>query len=201
MLNLRVMGWMVLGVSTILLAGCDEGMKMLNKKNAGTNATVKPLEMLSVDGVGPINAQTPFNLHEINMAFQGLNVAEQTNYSEGEAYPVITVKQDVKELLTINPDTKHEKVFSVMVHDNLIGNRLGHAIGMKFTEVYSPGQTEECAAGAEELSGKVLCYAPNTGNILYLFSGSWNGASGQVPPKDVLANWQLDAMIWKPPVK
>lgn len=196
MLNLRTVQWMVLATSALFtVTGCNE------KIGATTQAAVKPIETLSVDGVGPINADTPFNLHEIGMAFQGLNVTQQTNYSEGQPYHVITVKKDVKELLTINPDVKEDKIFSVMVHDNLVANGLGHAIGMKFSEIYSSGSTEECAAGAEELSGKVLCYAPKTGNILYLFGGSWNGPDGAVPPKDVLAGWQLDAIIWKPPAK
>lgn len=196
MLNLRTIGCYLLVASTALaVTGCDS-----DSSSAGKSG-VKPLEMLSVDGIGPINAQTPFNLHEINMVFQGFNVAQQTNYSEGEQYPVITVSKDLKKLLTINPDANHDKIFSVMVEDNLIGNRLGHSIGMKFVDVYTYGQTSECAAGAEELSGKVLCYAPETGNILYLFGGTWNGPDGTVPPKDVLADWQLEAMIWKPPAQ
>ncbi len=196
MLNLRAIGCCLLAASTMLaVTGCDSETSPQGQSN------IKPLEMLSVDGIGPINAQTPFNLHEINMAFQGFNVAQQTNYSEGEQYPVITVSKDLKKLLTINPDAKHEKIFSVMVQDNLIGNRLGHSIGTKFVDIYTYGQASECAAGAEELSGKVLCYAPQTGNILYLFGGTWNGPDGTVPPKDVLANWQLEAMIWKPPVQ
>lgn len=196
MLNRRVMGcWLLAASATFVLAGCEKDSASTGK------STVKPLEMLSVDGVGPINAQTPFNLHEITVAFPALNVTQQKNYSEGEEYPVITVGKDLKSLMTINPDQAHQKIFSVMVHDNLIGNRLGHSIGTKFVDIYTYGQNSECAAGAEELSGKVLCYAPQTGNILYLFGGSWDGPDGSVPPKDVLANWQLDAMIWKPPVK
>ncbi len=65
-----------------------------------------------MNGVGPLNGETPFNLHDITAAFQGLNVAQQTNFSEGESYPVITVSKDLKSLLTINPDVKQEKVFS-----------------------------------------------------------------------------------------
>lgn len=196
MLNWRVMGCWLLVASTVFgVSGCDKDSA------SGTKAAVKPLEMLSVDGVGPINAQTPFNLHEITTVFQGLNVAQQTNYTEGEEYPVITVSKDLKKLLIINPDAKHEKIFSVMVQDNLIGNRLGHSLGMKFVDIYTYGQNSECAAGAEELSGKVLCYAPDTGNILYLFGGAWDGPDGAVPPKDVLADWTLEAMIWKPPAK
>ncbi|UOG93482.1 MAG: DUF1131 domain-containing protein [Candidatus Thiothrix sulfatifontis] len=185
----------VLGATVALLSvtACDD------QANTVVQPTVKPIEMLSVDGIGPINGNTPFNLHDITMAFQGLNVAQRINYAEGQEYPIITVSQDLKPLLSINPDAKHEKVFSVMVHDNLIGNGLGHALGSRFNEVYAYGETEECRAGAEELSGKVLCYAPKTGNVLYLFGGTWNGPDGSVPPKDVLANWQMEAMIWKPP--
>lgn len=196
MLNLRAMGWMVLATSTLCgMAGCDE------KPGTAVQPQVKPVEMLSVDGVGPINGETAFNLHDITAVFQGFNVAQQTNYTEGAPYPVITVSKDLKELLVINPDVKQDRIFSVMVRDNLVGNRLGHSIGMKFADIYAYGETEECAAGAEELSGKVLCYAPKTGNILYLFGGTWNGPDGDVPPKDVLANWQMEAMIWKPPAK
>lgn len=185
----------MLGAIVVLLSvtACDD------QANTVVQPTVKPIEMLSIDGIGPINGNTPFNLHDITMAFQGLNVAQRTNYAEGQEYPVITVSQDLKPLLTINPDAKQEKIFSVMVYDNLIGNGLGHALGSQFNEVYAYGATEECRAGAEELSGKVLCYAPKTGNVLYLFGGTWNGPDGSVPPKDVLANWQMESMIWKPP--
>lgn len=196
MLNLRAMGWMILATSSLFgVTACNE------QSNTPTTPPVKPVEVLSADGIGPINGDTPFNLHDITMAFQGLNVAQRTNYAEGKEYPVITVSKDLKPLLTINPDAKQAKVFSVMVHDNLIVNRLGHPIGSKFTDVYTFGATEECAAGSEELSGKVLCYAPKTGNLLYLFGGTWNGPDGSVPPKDVLAKWQMEAIIWKPPGK
>lgn len=195
MLNLRsivCIGLVVLSV--VGISGCNE-------KSTTEAAAVKPLEMLSVDGVGPINAQTAFNLHDITTVFQGLNVTQQLHYHKGQKYPVIDVTKDTKTLLVINPDVKQQKVFSVMVKDNLIGNRLGHTIGMRFADIYAYGQTEECAAGTEELAGKVLCYAPQTGNILYLFGGTWNGAVGAVPPKDVLATWQMEAMIWKPLTK
>ena len=196
MLNRRAMGWVLLATSALfVLTACDE------QQGATPPPTVKPIEMLSVDGIGPINGDTPFNLHDITMAFQGLNVAQRINYAEGAEYPLITVSKDLKPLLTINPDAKKEKVFSIMVHDNLIGNRLGNAIGSKFTDVYTFGATEACGAGSEELSGKVLCYAPKTGNVLYLFGGAWNGPDGSVPPKDVLANWHMEAIIWKPPGK
>lgn len=53
----------------------------------------------------------------------------------------------------------------------------------------------------EDLAGKVLCRAPNTGNILYLFSGTWDGTNNNLPPLPVLANWQIESFIWKPPLQ
>lgn len=196
MLNLRTVGYAVLlGAAGAGLVGCGDTVE--NKHSSAA----QPVEMLSADGIGPINAETAFNLHDITGAFQGLNVMQRTNYTNGEEYPVIQVSKDVKPLLTINPDVNQKNIFSVQVHDNLIGNQLGHGIGMRFVDIYSGGATEECAPGAEELSGKVLCYAPGTPNILYVFGGNWDGPDGTLPPKDVLAKWQLEEMVWKPLVR
>lgn len=196
MLNLRAIYWAGLAsVAGLGLSACGDTVETNN-----SSSVVKPVEMLSADGIGPINAETAFNLHDITNAFQGLNVTQRTNYTEGEQYPVIQVSKDVKPLLTINPDLKQESIFSVQVHDNLIGNQLGHGIGMTFADIYNYGETEECAPGAEELSGKVLCYAPKTPNILYVFGGSWDGPDSTPPPKDVLAEWKLEGMVWKPPL-
>ena len=180
-------------LSTLLVScGGDDSLPQ-NTGQAG------PLFVLSADGVGPLNADTPFNLVRIGEAFQDYNVAEETHFLKGEKYPVITVKQKVTPLLSINPNYKQEGIFSVVAHDNLIGNKLGHRIGDKYSTVYSYGKTEECGPGMEEWAGKVMCYAPQTGNILYLFEGSWDGDENTVPPPDVMADWQLGAIVWKPP--
>jgi hypothetical protein len=195
MLNFNtIRSWMWVVLLGVLGVGCDEGNRSKHPAN------VQPLFMLSVDGVGPINAETPFNLRAINEAFPGMSVEQRLNYTAGEPYAVIEVSKDAKLLLVVNPDVKQQKIFSVVARDNSVGNQLKHPIGSGFTEVYAAGKTEECAAGAEELAGKVLCYAPQTSNILYQFGGVWNGKTGTVPPLDVLAKWKLEAIIWKPPV-
>lgn len=199
MANFKWLQGLVLGLgmaSTSLLVGCLGGDK---QSYADVNQE-QVLHMLSVDGVGPINANTPFNLKMLNEAFQGLNVTQETRFAEGDPYQMITVRQRAKLLLSINADHDQTGIFSVVVEDNAIGNRLGHRIGTKFVDIYTFGQMQECAPGAEEWSGKVLCYAPDTGNILYLFEGAWDGPDGKLPPMDVLADWTMAAMVWKPPV-
>lgn len=194
---LRMLGRMCVGAGlAVLLVACGNEDKPQAALD-GVAPQVTPLFVLSPDGVGPLNADTPFNLIRIGDAFQELNVAEETHFTNGEKYPVITVKQHVKPLLSINPDYQQKNIFSVVVHDNLVGNKLGHPLGSKFMDVYTYGQVEQCAPGMDEWAGKVMCYAPKTGNILYLFGGTWSGAPTELPPPDVMANWQLEAMVWK----
>ncbi|MEZ5536370.1 MAG: DUF1131 family protein [Thiolinea sp.] len=162
----------------------------------------EPLFMLSADGVGPLNAETPFNLVQIGDAFQNYNVAQETHLEEGGQYPMITVRQHIRLLLSINPDYQQQGIFSVIVHDNLVGNELGHRLGDRFNEIYAYGKTEECAPGLEEWAGRVMCYAPQTKNILYLFKNeAGQGKDGDVPDPDAMADWELAAIVWKPPVR
>lgn len=185
-----------IGISLIvglLLSGCGGDAE----ESAASNSEVEPLFILSPDGVGPLNARTPFNFVRIGDAFQDLNVAEETYYREGGQYPVITVKQQTKLLLSINPDYQNQGIFSIIVHNNLVGNKLGHSIGDAFKNVYGGGNTERCAPGSEEWSGKVVCFAPDTQNVLYIFAGNWEGPDDQIPPLKVMADWELDSMVWK----
>lgn len=192
------LGWSKVGLVCLVMlgmAGCDvEG-----KTEQVAKEQPKPLFMLSTEGVGPLNPATPFNLVKIGDAFQNFNVAQETSFTKGGEIPAITVRQQVKPILSINPDYKQERIFSIVVQDNLVGNQLGNKIGDKFNEIYQAGHTEECAPALEEWAGKVMCYAPKSSNIMYLFAGEWDGAKGEMPPLEVLAHWQLEAMIWKTP--
>lgn len=160
-----------------------------------------PLFMLSEDGVGPLNASTPFNLVRIGDAFQEFNVVEETSDSSGDNNRVITVKQQVKPLLTINPDFQQKNIFSVIVHDNLVGNKLGHTIGSKFADIYTPQSLEQCAPGVDDWAGKVMCYAPKNTNILYLFNGETPKVTDTVPTPAAMQDWVLEEMVWKAPIK
>ena len=189
---------LILCISFLFLSSCggsDEEQEQTNQTaiRAPSNAIV-----LSTDGVGKINASTPFNIHLITQIFNGLNVSQQTNFQEGEAYPVMRVAKGAKTLMTINPTTDHKSIYSIVIEDNLIRNHLGHRLSTKFSSIYSYDHVEKCLAGQEELSGKTICYAPNVRNILYIFTGRWDGPDGEIPPEDVLATWTLDAIIWKP---
>ena len=154
--------------------------------------------VLSENGIGPINATTSFNMHQITLAFSDYNVIEEINYLSGHPFPIIRVSEGVKPILTIIPDASQQNIYSVIVEDNIITNSLGHHLGTSYSDVYSYGQTEECQLGSQDMAGKVLCYAPKTPNILYVFNGQKSATNTKVPPAEVLQGWALESMIWRP---
>lgn len=154
--------------------------------------------VLSPNGIGPINVNSSFNMHQMTLAFSDYNVVEEVGYQFGSPYPVIRISKGIKTLLVINPDATQKNIFSIIIEDNLIKNSLGHRLGTPYNEVYPYGQTEDCQMGLQDMAGKVLCYAPKAPNILYVFNGKTNSVSSVIPPIDELQNWALESIIWRP---
>ncbi len=154
--------------------------------------------ILSAAGVGPLNASSPFNIHQITLAFDNYSVTQYTKFQKGEESPVIRVSENGTPMIIINPDTKGDNIFSIIVNSKKIGNALGHELGSSYQGVYNYETREPCMAGAEEFSGKVLCIAPKTANIIYQFRGQWDGPDGEIPPTEILSEWVLESIIWKP---
>ena len=154
--------------------------------------------VLSENGVGPINATSSFNMHQMTLAFSDFNVVEEIGYQSGSPYPVIRVSEGVKTLLTINPDAAHQNIFSIIVEDNLIKNSLGHRLGSIYSDIYTTSQEEECQMGSQDMRGKVLCYALKVPNILYVFTGKGASTNGVLPEHKALQSWVLELIIWRP---
>jgi len=186
----------IISIFTLLtLSGCggDDDKKMKMAK-AEEDKTI----VLSANGVGPINATTSFNMHQMTLAFSDYNVVEELNYHSGTPYPVIRISEGVKTMMTIIPDGSQKNIFSIIIEDNLVINSLGHHLGTNYSEIYTYGQKEECQAGADDMAGKVICYAPKSPNILYVFNGLPPGKIGGIPAADVLQGWGLEKIIWRP---
>jgi hypothetical protein len=191
---------LLIGLSFVLISACSNENETNNPQQITQTLDAIPSDtiLLSAKNIGPINAQTPFNIHHFTISFQGFNVSQQTSFQEGEAYPVIRIAQGAKNLMTVNPTADQTGIYSVVIEDNLVRNQLGHRLSTQFSHIYTDDNVEKCLAGREELSGKTICYAPNARNVLYIFSGRWNGPDGEIPPQDVLSTWTLDSIIWKP---
>lgn len=175
--------------------GSDDTDQKVEKK-----ADVDEQIILTEDGIGPINATTSFNMHQMTLAFNQYSVVEEVNYVEGKPFPAIRISEGLKTIMNIIPDAAYKNIYSVIVEDNVIKNNLGHHLGTLYNQIYSYGQTEPCQIGDADMSGKVLCYAPNTPNILYVFNGNKSAEekSNKVPPADILQAWALESIIWRP---
>ena len=181
-------------ILSITISACNS-----DKSEEAETKQVENSIVLSVDGIGPINATTSFNMHQMTLAFSDYSVVEEVNYLQGKPFPAIRVSEGVKTIMNIIPDASHKNIYSVIIEDNVINNSLGHHLGTAYNEVYPYGQNEQCQIGSADMSGKVLCYAPKTPNILYVFNGKWeNSSQGTMPPADILQGWALESIIWRP---
>ncbi len=170
-----------------------------DKKEASIKEESKII--LSAKGIGTLNADSSFNMHQVTLAFGNYNVVEELNYHTGTPYPVIRIADGVKNLMTIIPDASQQNIYSVIVEDNLISNSLGHHLGTPYKTVYAK-KVEQCQAGSEDMLGKALCYAPNTPNIIYVFHGkSGSSVDGKLPSTEDLQEWSLESIIWRPKSK
>jgi len=182
-------------ILTLVLNGCDNDTKEVTETAPAQDASI----ILSQDGIGPINATTSFNMHQMTLAFSSYNVVEEVNYVEGRPFPAIRISEGVNTVLVIIPDASQQGIYSVIVEDNIVKNSLGHALGTPYSDIYTYGQNEKCQPGVEDMAGKMLCYAPKFPNILYVFNGAWeNVAAGKAPPADILQGWALESIIWRP---
>ena len=180
---------------SIGLIACDNDDANENTSIPQEDKTI----ILSADGIGPINSTTSFNMHQMTLAFSDYSVVEEVNFLEGNPFPAIRISEGVKTIMNIIPDAAHKNIYSVIIEDNVIQNSLGHHLGTLYNKIYTYGQNEQCQAGFSDMSGKVLCYAPNTPNILYVFNGKWdNPVTGKIPPADILQGWALEEIIWRP---
>lgn len=194
-----------LGATLLLgiLSGCGDeitspSVSAQTNNETPASATHNRLTV-SDQGIGPINGKTRFNIHDIGLDFPNYSVVEELNFQEGDSYPVIRISKDAKRIMTINPTMDLKSIYSVIIEDNLVTNSLSHRLGTVFSDIYTDETNNfKCQAGVEEMSGQVLCIPPKSSNLLYLFTGKWNGPDGEIPPTAILYGWSLESIIWKP---
>ncbi len=190
----RIFATALLLATALFVTACSNDDDDKTAKVEAANADI----VLSADGVGPLNASTTFNMHQMTVAFSDYSVEEMINFQSGAPYPVVRVSKGGNTILTINPDDSRQNIYSVIIEDNTVNNSLGHPLGSSYSDIYAYGQTEKCQPGSQDMAGKVLCYAPKAPNILYVFNGKWNGPDNKMPPKEILQDWVLESIVWRP---
>lgn len=161
------------------------------------NALQTPTMAISEQGVGPLNKNTPFDQRAVQKIFPMLKVTRSVSSTEGEEFSILKVSDDKGLLFTINPDGDSKGIFSVLFEKNRIPNRLGNIVGDRYKRIYQ-GHAGECSLGEEEYAGTVICLAPGSKHVYYLFNGTWDGSDFEMPPAGILGAWTISAILWKP---
>ena len=192
-------------VATLLLAGCASSGQQHSESSwwnpldwswstlwpgnwFGASLTV------TEQGVGGITGATPLQESAINNGLNGDYRLRQG--MRGEQGGVVTFWQalddnDVK-LTFSGKDT----VSRIEVTDAKIASADGTRIGDAFSEHYQKA-FGHCQAASGEGAAAVLCQAPNSQHVSYLYQGKWAGPEGLIPPDDVLKKWQVSKIIWQ----
>jgi len=150
---------------------------------------------LDANGLGGIGGSTVYSLEAVSAAMPGYAVTAEEYYSEGDAYPMLVVRDGdrlIAEVLARYGDDAH--VGSIIVKDAGITLEGRVAIGDAYGSI-APAPVE-CVAGMEENSGMALCRDSEISHIGLVFAGDWAGPDGELPPTDVLATFTVNTITW-----
>lgn len=166
-------------------SGCSQG-----------NGTLPYDLEVNENGVGKIQRNTPFDAAKISALLPGFEAHTFTAFMHGNPYPVIRITRHDKEVMIISPDEEKTGIASIAVLHPDVKTPKGKRLGDPFEKVYD--DTSSCTPAEKELAGKVLCRAPESSHLFYLFSGPRKGPVHELPSPGDLREWAIDEIIWKP---
>jgi hypothetical protein len=158
---------------------------------------------LSDEGIGGLDADTPFDQAVVSRLFPLLDVNRAVRYTEDLSFPVLVVADEKGPLFTIYPVSSASVDEPIAILGILeVADRLRSDFAVDkdalFSQVYDPEVEPACTAGREERSGTVTCLAPGAENVHFVFTGSWNGPDGTVPEREILDRWRFVELVWLP---
>jgi hypothetical protein len=152
---------------------------------------------LADDRLGPISAATPFSAAKLRSLFPAATVTEGSGATEGEPYPLLRVADDRGVLLEVT-SADGRTIHAIEIMAGVRVENLDVRPGDTYAQVFGEGPGPACVPGLEERSGEVICPAPSSSHVTLVFDGDWAGPDGQLPPPDVLQDWTVAHVIWRP---
>jgi hypothetical protein len=152
---------------------------------------------VSENGVGGIGRATAFDKKAIEKAVPGLLVRPGKRSTEGQSYPVFTVVDGKEVLATVFPGDTGKGILSVRVTSRKVINTLGPVLGATYASIFARVARPGCAAGEEEMSGKVICPHPKSKHVAYVLAGKSDGPDGALPSPKALARFAVKEIVWR----
>lgn len=167
---------------------------------AASETTVLFASELSVsdEGLGAISTDTRFDQKEIQGLLHGYVVKSEKESPLEDAYTVFVIMDHKSRLATIQSTLDAKKILCIRVTSNKVNNALGPRVGMEYGSIYEDVIHDSCIPGTDALSGQVICHAPNSKFISYVFKGQYAGPNGAVPDIVNLKTFVLNEIVWLP---
>lgn len=146
-------------------------------------------------GVGGINGTTAMQKDALDGGLKGHYTLR--NGMRMEKGSVVTFWQAVDDEKQIQLVMSGQTTVSrIDVMDKAIETESGVKIGTRFSELYSKA-FGACENANEPGKTGVICKAPNSQHIRYVFTGEWHGPEGLMPSDESLKNWTLSKIVWQ----
>ncbi len=173
-------------------------------KKKTTGNTQNKLELHEKMGLNGIGTKVPFVFKDIKKHLSGYDIMEASTECEAGECSIISIATPKGEYLAsiLNSGNGYDRILvtskkvTPMV-TGVIGNSLGSMYFSSDEKTYK----EYCVAGMKDESGNILCYArtasrDKTKHIQHIYSGSYNGADGTLPPLKTARTFKITATLW-----
>lgn len=186
---------MLLCVLPLALTGCST-LGSVNWSAANPWNWFGSSSEVNDEGVGVLTADTALDEASIADALDGDYRLRSGMRSDrgGNVIRFYEALDGDKVALIVNGE--NGKVSRIDVLDSNIESDTGAKVGMPFSELYDKAYGN-CTKATGDDSGGVECKAQGSQHVSYVFTGSWNGPEGLMPPDDELKKWTLSKIIWR----
>lgn len=149
---------------------------------------------LSDKGLGDIHADTPLDQQTLSEALGGdYRVRSGMKTANGTIVSFYEALRDGQPAVIV--EGEQQKVSRITVLDPTIETSNGVKLGTVFSDLYHRAYGV-CSRGSGDDAEFVVCKAPGSQHLNYLFAGQWHGPQGLIPADDMLKTWKLSKMVW-----
>lgn len=152
---------------------------------------------LTAEGVGGVNSATLMTETAIN---DGLNdsyiLRSGMQTEQGNIVKIFEGRKDGKTQIRLS-GPENGTVQRIVVSDPGISTEWDTAEGTLFSDIYPQAVAGACTLTTEfDDSAQVMCIAPQSNRVSYVFHGTWFGPETLMPSDDILKKWTVSHMVW-----
>jgi hypothetical protein len=147
-------------------------------------------------GVGKVTASTPLTEDAIKDALDGdYRLRSGMSMNDGKMLAFYQAMDGKEVKMTLSGEPKG-RVQRIDVTDPKVESEWGVKVGTPFSDLYTKA-FESCVKGTGDDAQSVVCKAPQSQHVSYVFSGIWHGPEELMPSDDSLKEWKVSKIVWR----